>query len=406
MIENRVSMALTGLMYPDVLRRITPSAVNAGALQYAVGVMPRAVRLNQSLDVVLILQNTVPQNMTVRVGIRSTERDAHAAPVTVRAEKETITIGMGPGEVGVLRAPLMPIEPTPPNQDYPVTVAVRYRLPSPPTAYVRPPYPGVAPAQLNISPYKLSRLRKEVIYERIRWHQSTEVMTVHFSLMDSIMPPISLPATPYYETIWSSAEMTAEHERAEAARPAIGEMLDLLDMEVLTEALITGLHEAFRSRQASLLPAEATLVAGLMLHCVHTADPNARWYAALAQALGHYPGRTTAGASVYAEPWLLEPLLWDAVQKARTLTARRMPSLLNTRSTLLEPDAVQPPDVWDIYIPLIFGALLLDRSDMPTQRASLHSDMRAAIAQRRLTAEVTGNRALDAVASLLKKKRH
>ena len=117
--------------------------ISMDKLQCALGIFPTQTYMNQPVEVILILQNMVDQPMQIKVGLQLPSQDKKGHPVVIDADKKTLTLSMRPGEVGVLRIPIIPLPPTQPGTGFPVRVAVRYRTPNEGHA-VRPPAGVVA----------------------------------------------------------------------------------------------------------------------------------------------------------------------------------------------------------------------------------------------------------------------
>ncbi len=101
-------------LYPDVLGAITDSIrIGMEKMQIALGIFPRRTFINQPAEVILIMQNMVDQNMQVKVGVQLPTTDKKGNPVVIDTPKKMIAIGMRPGEVGVLRIPIIPLPPHP-----------------------------------------------------------------------------------------------------------------------------------------------------------------------------------------------------------------------------------------------------------------------------------------------------
>ncbi len=359
---------LAHLMYPDVLGTITASRLRGNALHYAVGVSPPVTRLNQTFKVIVVLQSLVDQNMLLRVNVRPPHTALTDHPVRVQLEKPQVSLGLRPGEVGVLSVPLMPISPTPPAQNYPVQVALRYRLQDEATAKpIRPHYGGVLPTALNISPYKQTQLRDQVHYEALTWNHSLETITLHFSVLKEAMPAIGQPPAPVYETLWSGDEMSEERALAHQAIPHATAIHATADLQAIYPILCEQLPELMQLRGVALHPGEVQLIACLMTACLSVPAQQAhdmRWFATLAQMIAHNSAQQTQPlAQLIANP-LLEALLSDAVERAHhTLTAHDIPSTGGSR--LLAPPASDPLTLTDLYSPLVLGAILDEYPNCP-----------------------------------------
>src|SRR3954452_12512420 len=115
--------------YPDVLGAIAGDLRVSfeDALQTAVGLFPHRAYLNQPIEIIVILQNMVDQNMDVKIALHLPIKGADGTAIMISAPKKMVSLTLTPGEVGVLRMPIVALLPTQPANDLPVQVAVRYR---------------------------------------------------------------------------------------------------------------------------------------------------------------------------------------------------------------------------------------------------------------------------------------
>ncbi len=379
------------LMCPDVLGAITNQRIHLEWLQYAVGISPTSAYLNQPVSVVVVLQSRVEQNMWVRIGVRPPlPTDAPAAP-NISVSKTVVPLGLRPGEVGVLRLPLVPQAPTPPGT-YPVQVAVRSRIAGTVSAVARPPDGGVVPSLLTISPIKLNEL-KAVAYQASRWYQSDETVTTTFDVLEKAIPPLPGELAPMYETLWSAGDMKMETRYVEESAQEAAMFLGKLPDADLYTPLSQAVAAAYARRDISMYPGEVQVVTHLLCYVVqkdlehHTrgVPVDSRWYRLLPQLVAHHPHVTQEDlpGSVLAAH-LLDALLYDAVVVAF--------ELLEQAGIVLMPDATKQQRYADtvlmwltgrgqqdanyLYTPLVMGGLLVNHLPVvgaPLPQQTLHA---------------------------------
>jgi hypothetical protein len=365
-------------MYPDVLGAITGGArISMNELQFALGLFPQYAYLKQPLEVILILQNMVDQNMQVRVAVNLPPQDQRGHPLVVDIPRKMLTLGLRPGEVGVLRMPIVPLPPTTPGTQIPVRVAVRYRTARPGRA-VRPPTGGAPPTMLSVSPFRLQVLR-DVAFSAQAWNQSNEIVTAFFDIAPKTpkkMPDPPADLKPQYEALWTHEAMESEQGSVEARvedaqRVAVG-----LTRTAVYPALLEAVEERFASRDLPLHPGEAMAIAKLMTYTLDeglTHEPgfseeDSRWFHTLCQVLAYDETVEDWDRGSLAVRYLFEAVLYDAVLLGFALIQSRVKDDLGTREERIEYAnrllmwyAGQIPADWSfVYLPLVMGGVVIN----------------------------------------------
>lgn len=362
-------------LYPDVLGAITGGArISLGDLQFAVGLFPQRVYLNQPLEVILILQSMVDQNMQVKVAVNLPAEDRRGNPIVVDIPRKMLTLGLRPGEVGVLRLPIIPRPPTAPGNQFPVRVAVRYRT-AQPGRPVRPPTGGAPPTILSVSPFKLQVLR-EVTFAAQAWHQSNEIVIAHFDIVPRVMPDRTAGLKPTYETLWTHEAMIDELESVEAhledaRRVAVG-----LTRTAVYPALLEAVDERFASRGLPLHPGEAMAIAKMMTYTLDeglSQEPGftqegSRWFQTLCQVLAHDETVEDWDRGALAVRYLFEAALYDAVLLGFAVIQPHLKDNLGSQAErisyanqLLAWYSGQAPPDWSyVYLPLAMGGVVIN----------------------------------------------
>lgn len=361
--------------YPDVLGAITGGTrISMDSMQCALGIFPQMTYVNQPVEVILILQNMVDQNMQVKVGLQLPSQDKKGHPVVIDTQKKTLALGMRPGEVGVLRIPIVALPPTQPGTQFPVRVAVRYRTAAEGRA-VRPPTGGAPPTVLSISTFKLQALR-EVAFHAHTWNESAEIITTYFDIAPKRLPPVNQDLAPRYESLWTMEEMDEERELAESKREDALRVAGGLSHKLIYRKVLEGVDERFASRGLPLHPGEAKAVAKMLIYTLDEgldlepgfAMEESRWFQTLCQVLAHDPNVEHLDRGDLAVHYLLDAAMYDAIVLGfATIDPKVKEELgdLNERigyaNRVLTWFAGQgDPDPSYIYLPLAMGGVVVN----------------------------------------------
>ncbi|MEZ4669790.1 MAG: hypothetical protein R3E39_17940 [Anaerolineae bacterium] len=307
-------------LYPDVLGAITGGTrISMDSLQCALGIFPQMTYINQPVEVILILQNMVDQNMQIKVGLQLPTQDKKGHPVVIDTEKKTLAFGMRPGEVGVLRIPIVALPPTQPGSQFPVRVAVRYRTATEGRA-VRPPTGGPPPTVLSISNFKLQALR-EVAFHAHTWNESAEIITTYFDIAPKRLPPVNQDLQPRYESLWTMEEMEEERELAQSKYEDALRVAGGLHHKLIYQKVLAGVDELFANHGLPLHPGEAKAVAKMLIYTLDEgldlepgfAMEEGRWFQTLCQVLAHNPDVELMDRGDLAVQYLLDAAIYDAI---------------------------------------------------------------------------------------------
>lgn len=362
-------------LYPDVLGSITGGArISMDKLQCALGVFPQQTYINQPVEVILILQNMVDQPMQIKVGLQLPSQDKKGHPVVIDTAKKTLALSMRPGEVGVLRVPIIPLPPTQPGTAFPVRVAVRYRTPNEGRA-VRPPAGGAPPSVLSISSFKLQALR-EVAFSAHTWNESAEIITTYFDIAPKRTPPIGQDLQPRYESLWTMQEMVEERELVQAKVEAARRIASSLTRMTVYKPMMTAVEEHFAERGMPLHPGEIRAVAKMMTYTLDEGlelEPgfsmeDSRWFLTLCQVLAHDPDLEAIDRGELVTKYLFEAALYDAILLGfSTIDPKVKEDLgdaserVNYANRVLAWFAGEgDPDPSYIYLPLAMGGVVVN----------------------------------------------
>lgn len=359
-------------MYPDVLGAITGGTrINMDQLQVALGIFPQRTYLNQPVEIVLILQNMVDQNMQVKVAVQLPTEDRRGNPVVIDTPRKMLSIGIRPGEVGVLRTPLVPRPPTTPGTQFPVRVAVRYRTAKPGRA-VRPPAGGAPPSILGVSSFKLQVLR-DVAFSAQMWKNSPDILTTYFDIAPKVMPDLNPELRPRYESLWTHEEMAEERELVLAKVDDARRVSNGLTRGAVYQPLLNAVDERFAGRDLPLHPGEVKAIAkmitytldeGLNLEPGYTIE-GSRWFQTLCQVLAHDESVEDWDRGTLAVRYLFEAALYDAILLAFSVIEPKVDEDLGDKAErtsyanrILAWYAGQgPADLSYAYLPLVLGGI-------------------------------------------------
>jgi len=366
-----------GVVYPDVLGAITGGGrVVAEDLQYAVGISPTQAFINQPLEVIVPLQNMVDKPLQVKVSLRMPTRDKKGNPVVMEAGKASMTIGMSPGEVGLMRIPLTAHPPTAAGKGYPIQVAVRFKVPDDANR-VRPPDGGPPPSVLSISPFRL-QVMKEIDFVTKTSGKSQDVVTVAFDLAAKrLPPPDSATLQPKYETLWASDEMK-EEEKLARARVAEARKIALgLGHATSYWELLTQVEDRFADRNMVLHPGEAKAIAKMMAYTVDEAPEleaqipveETQWFRTLCQVLAHDDDLHELPRAELLAEYVFDAILFDAIGMGfHVLQPKVKEKLGNSEERLNYANRMLTwfagygePDLTYVYLPLVLGGVVISR---------------------------------------------
>ncbi len=367
------------LMYPDVLGAITKNRISVGKLQFAIGVFPQQAFLNQPIEMVAILQNMMDQPMQVKVALQPPKADKRGNPAVFDIAKRMVGITLKAGEVGALRIPLVPTPPTKAASEYPLRVAVRYRVPDD-SNMVRAITGGAKPSVLSVSPFKLQVLR-DVNFEVVPWNQSAEIVTTTFSLAPKTMPRMGHTPKPTYETLWTHEEMVNEVEKVQSMTAAAHAVSATMGPTSVYSFVFDAVNEQYAERGLPLHPGEAAAITKMLCYTLdegialeqHINVEESRWFQTLCQVLAHTPEVENMLPGEIAATYLLDSMLYDATLLAFRIVQSNVKEFLGNKAEqinyvnrmLLWFGGQGTPDLTFVYLPLVLGGILVNAHVVP-----------------------------------------
>lgn len=361
-------------MYPDVLGAITGGQrINMDQLQVALGVFPQRTFLNQPLEIILILQNMVDQPMQLKVGLQLPTEDKKGNPVIIDTPRKTLSLNLRPGEVGVLRTPIVPRPPTAPGTQFPVRVAVRYRMPKPGRA-VRPASGGAPPSMLGVSSFKLQVLR-DVAFSAHMWKDSPDILTTYFDIAPKVMPDLNPDLKPRYESLWTYEEMAGERQLVQAKIEDAQSVANGLTRGSVYRPLLNAVDERFAGRDLALHPGEVKAITKMLTYALDEGldlEPgfsveNSRWFQTLCQVLAHDDTVGDWDRGTLAVRYLFEATMYDAILLAFSVIEPKVNEDLGSKeerisyaNRVLSWYAGQgQADLSYAYLPLVMGGIAI-----------------------------------------------
>jgi hypothetical protein len=308
-------------LYPDVIGIITEHPViHLDNLQVLIGVNQTTVALRQPFETVILLQSTVNQPLPVRLALTLPPTDDNGGAVIFDAEKTTLTLTLTPGEVGLVRFPMMIQPPTQPQAALAFGVSVQSKTPQK-FRRVRLPGGGPPPPVMTVSSYMLKALG-EMIYTTPDWDQAKKTTRLQLEVTPrQDARPVTLPPVTY-EPLWTRDTLMEtgpwlrqnQFDILKYARPGEDDSLFALVCEALTIRM--------KRRGVLLHPVEVVAMAKAVTFAVEDvqADPTLnfpverlRWFRELASLLAAEPDLFSRSFPEVLAGRLLNAALYDAV---------------------------------------------------------------------------------------------
>ncbi|MCC6803709.1 MAG: hypothetical protein IT319_12570 [Anaerolineae bacterium] len=362
-------------MYPDVLGAIAGGLriTYGNVLQAALGIFPRSAYLNQPFEVILILQSMTDQNMEVRVALNLPSRNPDGGSIKLHAPQKDVSRTMTPGEVGVMRLPLVALPPTQPANDIPIRVTVRHR--SRPGKQIRSVVRGAPPSALAASPFKLQALR-DVDWVDADNNVSPPYVTLPFDINARELPRLKERLKPSYEVLWTQEKMRDERLNILSKIDEARHMAATFTRAAVYNSLLTAVDERYAMRGLPLHPGETAAIAKMLMYTLDDRsqlDPKYRmeeqgWFQALCQVLAHDPQIAEDMPGEIVGRHLLDPLISDAIFVGFNLIRSRVKVDLgsdeeraNYANRMMRWLSGQDePDLVYIYLPLALGGVIVN----------------------------------------------
>jgi hypothetical protein len=371
---DRKSLPLSNVMYPDVLGAITGGRrVGTEHIQYAVGLFPARIYLNQPLELFVVLQSMINTKMQVKVEVKLPTSDRNGEKVFIEAAKTSSVTELKPAEAGLLHLPMVVHPPTKAGPRFPIYVRVTTSVPQG-AKVVRHPDGGPPPSVVEVSPFRLQAFR-EVQFEA---KLADDLVKLYFNLEPSTMPPAKNPLQVRFESLWTHEHMQEEQRLAQAKTQEAQQIALGGNNKSAYEVIYQATAEKFNSGGFPLHPGEARAIAKMLTYTLEEAPSLAaghhlqqqHWFKRLRQVLASNESlSSTMSLGEIVVEYLYEALVYDAILLAFGMVRPRTKEDLGDN----EEQAAYASRVFKwlvgqgegdltyVYLPLVMGGLLTDR---------------------------------------------
>lgn len=357
-------------LYPDVLGAIAGNLrLTVEPIQAAVGIFPPRAYINQPVEVVAIMQNMIDQPVEVKITLDLPAKDTSGKPMAFSVPKKSVTLHMTPGEAGVVRLPVVPIMPSQPCEDIPVSVSIKAKA-SKAGLPVRPPTRGAPPSVLAVSPFKLQVLRDIEFGDHVTDGDNVAVL---FDIAPKRLPTFTQQLKPTYEALWTRQQLQGEKQHILAKIDDARLVAHSFLPRDVYLPLFHAVDEVYAARGLPLHPGESRAIAKLMTYALDDLtdiDPNyriedQRWFQTLCQTLAFDETVARQEPGIIVVNHLFDALIYDAILLGFALIRPRVRVNLGDRTErvhfanrVLKWLAGQAePDLIYIYLPLVLGGV-------------------------------------------------
>lgn len=360
------------LIYPDVLGSITSGKrFSLGPIQYAVGIFPRQIYINQPTEVIVIVQNMVQDDVQFQVNIELPTKLPGGKELKAHILRPEASEQLGPGEVAVLHLPLVVVDPLV-DVNVPVRLIMRI-LNQPKNHMIRPAHGGPPPSVLAVSPFRVQVLKDVAyLYNDERTNNRHQIM---FKLTAKKLPANLAKPEYRYDVIWSQIQAERESELAQ-------QNLDLAQKIAVTkdltwEALGEATAERFGVRGMPLHPGEVQMIARALAYVVEKAPEreralplhNMRWFRTLCQLLAQDKSLAKKSRKELVANELYDAVVYDAVLLGfRLVQPRARLNLGHFGERTVYADKLlawlkgtNSPDLNYVYVPLVMMGIVVIR---------------------------------------------
>jgi hypothetical protein len=371
---DRKSLPLASVIYPDVLGAITGGGrVGTEHIQYAVGIFPARIYINQPLELIVLFQSMINTKMQVKVEFKLPSSDRNGDKVVIEAPKTSHVTDLKPAEVGLLHIPMVVRAPTKAGPRFPIYVRITTNVPQG-AKVVRHPDGGPPPSVVEVSPFRLQAFREVHFATKL----SDDLVKLHFNVEASTLPPTKTPFDVRFESLWAQENLQEEQRLAqaktqEAQQIALGGN-NASAYDVIYQATV----EKFNNSGFPLHPGEARAIAKMLTYTLEEAPALAaghhlqqtHWFKRLRQVLASNESlSSTLSLGEIVVQYLYEALVYDAVILAfGMMRPRTREDLGDNEEQAAYASRVfrwlvgqGESDLTYIYLPLTMGGLLTDR---------------------------------------------
>ncbi|MCL4237321.1 MAG: hypothetical protein KJ047_03645 [Anaerolineae bacterium] len=249
--------------YPDILGQLSGERLTVGdLLQGALGVFPPTTALDQTVEVLFLLQNMTNRPLALRLIVRPPARDSAGSLANFFTPRPRLALTLPPAECGLVHIPVTPQLPTRPGEGYLIQVAVEV---TPPDRYqaVRPVAGGAPPSLLALSPFRVAVLRDIHFTAR---ETAPSQLAVALDVLPGRFPPRSETPQPRYEALWTLHDLRQEAQQVEATAAEARKVARALSPALLYVPLLEHTNAVFGEAGMPLHPGEALFITRALMY--------------------------------------------------------------------------------------------------------------------------------------------
>ncbi|NWF70386.1 MAG: hypothetical protein HXY40_14965 [Chloroflexi bacterium] len=365
---------LAHVIYPDVLGAITDGGrVNGEHLQYALGIFPRRIYLNQPLELFVLLQSMIDSKMQVKVELKTPTHDRSGHLMLIDSAKMPHVLTLQPAETAILHIPLVAHPPTKAASRIPIMARVTPNVPRN-AKIVRQPDGGPPPSVLALSPFRLQAFREVHFETRL----NGDALKTTFDVEAHTLPASAAPLQLRFESLWAQEYMAMESKLAQGKVEEARRLAVSGAHGSAYEALRVAVGEKFAEHGLPLHPGEVRAITKMLCYTLEEAPSleagvnldAQQWFKRLCQAMASDEdiGVSTALDEAVVK-YAFEALVYDAVLLAfgmlrshskEDLGTPEEQTAYATRVFKWLAGQVQG-DLTYVYLPLVLGGVLTDR---------------------------------------------
>ncbi len=249
--------------YPDILGQLSGERLTVGdLLQGALGVFPPTTALDQTVEVLFLLQNMTNRPLSLRLIVRTPARDSTGSLANFFTPRPRLALTLPPAECGLVHIPITPQLPTRPGEGYLIQVAVEA---TPPDRYqaVRLAAGGAPPSLLALSPFRVAVLRDIHFTAR---EIAPNQLAVALDVLAGRFPPRSETPQPRYEALWTLHDLRQEAQQVEATAAEARKVARALSPALLYVPLLEHTNAVFGEAGMPLHPGEALFITRALMY--------------------------------------------------------------------------------------------------------------------------------------------
>ncbi|MBN1966296.1 MAG: hypothetical protein JW910_16730 [Anaerolineae bacterium] len=358
--------------YPDVLGAITGGPrLMLNSVHCAVGVHPLRVMVRQPFELLVLLQSAIDQPQDIALNVRLPPRTPDGQPLQFAMPKNRIRLRLGPGEVGLLRLPVVPHPPTPPARGYPALVQIEVHAPRR-ARQVRPPRLGEPPTALRVSVVRLNVLKEIGFAADGQGNQAR----IRFDVEPGTVQTGPLSLQDHYEVLWTKEDMQHEAHRTQEAVAAAEHLVLHFARDAIYDAVEAATLERFAQRGVELFPGEALFLTKTLCYIYEDALQtergftlhDGRWFQWLTKIVARTPEDGEYDVAALAAGELYLGALYDAVRvtmpiielHARRRYGKRKDHDARAERMFLALQGEAPLTLEDVYMPLVLVGVTLN----------------------------------------------